>query len=103
VLATVSSFFILRRTFHKIKTVDSTEQKAFLTESCSRNGRKVSDECNIFCEWFLNTLHYNDATLNTFFFTDEAWFCETGCVNSQNMRTWSAENPHLYLSPLYST
>jgi hypothetical protein len=25
-----------------------------------------------FCEWFLDTLHNDDGTLN--FFTDEAWF-----------------------------
>jgi hypothetical protein len=32
-----------------------------------------------FCEWFLDTLHNDDGTLN--FFTDEAWFYA---------------NPHLY-------
>jgi hypothetical protein len=39
----------------------------------------------------LETLHTDDATLNKIFFTDEAWFYNTGYMNSQNMRIWSAD------------
>jgi uncharacterized protein YpiB (UPF0302 family) len=47
----------------------------------------------------LNTLHNDDATLNKIMFIDEAWFYKRGYVNSQNMQTWSAENPHFFLHP----
>lgn len=30
------------------------------------------------------------------FFSDEAWFHLSGYVNSQNYRTWSTENPHVF-------
>jgi hypothetical protein len=43
--------------------------------------------------------HNDDATLNKTLFIDEAWFYKRGYVNSQNMQTWSAENPHLFLHP----
>lgn len=47
-----------------------------------------------YCEWFSNVL--NDELLDITFYSDEAWFHLTGYVNSQNMRMWSAENPHIY-------
>jgi hypothetical protein len=31
-----------------------------------------------------------------FFFDDEAWFHLLGYLNSQNIRMWSAENPHFF-------
>ncbi|CAH1374537.1 unnamed protein product, partial [Tenebrio molitor] len=35
-------------------------------------------------------------------FSDEAWFHLSGYVNSQNMRIWSTENPHVYVeAPLH--
>jgi hypothetical protein len=40
--------------------------------------------------------------LDKSFFSDEAWFEMSGYVNSQNMRMWSAENPHFYTqTPLH--
>lgn len=50
-----------------------------------------------FCEWFLNTLNNDNDTLMKTFFTDESWFYLSGYVNSQNMRTWDAENPHVFV------
>lgn len=35
--------------------------------------------------------------LDKTFFTDEAWFHLSGYVNSQNYRTWGAENPHVFI------
>jgi hypothetical protein len=44
----------------------------------------------------------NDNILDKSFFSDEAWFEMSGYVNSQNMRMWSAENPHFYTqTPLH--
>lgn len=54
-----------------------------------------------YCEWFMNTIN-NDATLNITFYSDEAWFHLSGYVNSQNMRMWSAVNPHFNIeAPLH--
>jgi len=54
-----------------------------------------------FCEWFLNNLD-NDDILDISFYTDEAYFQLNGYVNSQNMRMWSAENPHEFIeAPLH--
>lgn len=47
-----------------------------------------------FCHWFNETLN-NDEVLDLTFFTDEAWFHLSGYINSQNYRTWCAENPHV--------
>jgi hypothetical protein len=54
-----------------------------------------------FCQWFLTNLNDNNI-LDKSFFSDEAWFEMSGYVNSQNMRMWSAENPHFYTqTPLH--
>ena len=51
------------------------------------------------CEQLVGTLP-NDALL---FFSDEAYFHLTGCVNKQNMRYWSEMNPkELHQRPLHS-
>lgn len=47
-----------------------------------------------YCNWFNQHLT-NNAVLDLCFFSDEAWFHLTGYINSQNYRTWSAENPHV--------
>ena len=53
-----------------------------------------------FSRWFLATM--TDDILNRTFFSDEAWFHLSGYVNSQNMRMWSAENPHFFVeTPLH--
>lgn len=55
-----------------------------------------------FCQWFLDVLNNNQEALRKTFFTDEAWFYRQGYVNSQNFRTWSAENPHVFVeTPLH--
>lgn len=48
-----------------------------------------------FCRWF-NAHQRADEILDLSFYTDEAWFHLTGYVNSQNYRTWSAVNPHIF-------
>lgn len=54
-----------------------------------------------FCQWFLDN-HNNDEAMDNIFFSDEAYFHLSGYVNSQNMRWWSAENPHYYVEqPLH--
>lgn len=54
-----------------------------------------------YCQWFTDNL-MNDDLLNLTFFSDEAWFHLSGYINSQNMRMWSSENPHIFLeSPLH--
>lgn len=47
-----------------------------------------------YCQYFLEHLNDN-AILNKTFFTDEGWFHLNGYINSQNYRTWAAENPHV--------
>jgi hypothetical protein len=49
-----------------------------------------------YCQWFLNHLNNNDIPNKTFF-SDESWFHFSGYVNSQNMRSWHAENPHEFI------
>lgn len=48
-----------------------------------------------YCQWFMDHLN-NDDALNMTFFSDEAWIHLSGYVNSQNCRTWSSENPHVF-------
>ncbi|RZC41659.1 hypothetical protein BDFB_014107, partial [Asbolus verrucosus] len=45
-----------------------------------------------YCKWLLH--NRNDDILDLTSFTDETWFHLEGHVKSQNMRTWSIENPH---------
>ncbi|RZC35577.1 hypothetical protein BDFB_015143 [Asbolus verrucosus] len=55
-----------------------------------------------YCYWFNNNL-MNDELLNLTFFSDEAWFHLSGYINSQNMRMWSTDNPHIFIeSPLHA-
>lgn len=49
-----------------------------------------------YCHWFNQNLNDNDI-LDISFFSDEAWFHLSGYVNSQNYRTWGAENPHVFM------
>lgn len=54
-----------------------------------------------YCQWFLNNINNNDI-LNLTWFTDEAWFHLDGYLNSQNMRTWATDNPHMFVeTPLH--
>ena len=48
-----------------------------------------------YCQWFLQNMNRNEI-LDRTFFTDEAYFHLSGYVNSQNYRTWSTENPHVF-------
>jgi hypothetical protein len=51
--------------------------------------------------WFQNNLN-NDRLLDLSFFSDEAWCHVSGYVNSQNVRYWSSENPHVFVeAPLH--
>lgn len=50
----------------------------------------------LYCQWFMQRLMNNDELLNVTFYSDEAWFHLSGYVNSQNMRLWSADNPHIF-------
>lgn len=55
-----------------------------------------------FCQRFIDTFIGNDEVMKKIMFTDESWFHLSGYVNSQNMRMWSAENPHFFIeSPLH--
>ena len=55
-----------------------------------------------YCRWIVNNL-MNDDLLNLTFFSDEAWFHLSGYVNSQNMRMWSTDNPHVFTeTPLHA-
>jgi hypothetical protein len=54
-----------------------------------------------YCNWFQNNLN-NDRLLDLSFFSDEAWCHVSGYVNSQNVRYWSSENPHVFVeAPLH--
>lgn len=48
-----------------------------------------------YCQWFNENINNNEM-LDKTFFSDEAWFHLNGYVNAQNMRMWSAENPHYF-------
>jgi hypothetical protein len=39
----------------------------------------------------------NNDILDKCLFSDEAWFHLSGYLNKQNMRIWSAENPHEFV------
>ena len=55
-----------------------------------------------YCHWFVNNL-MNDDLLNLTFFSDEAWFHLSGYINSQNMRMWSTDKPHIFIeTPLHA-
>lgn len=56
-----------------------------------------------FCEWFLNNFQEeNSGAFEKTFFTDEAYFYLSGYVNSQNMRMWNTQNPHVFVErPLH--
>lgn len=48
-----------------------------------------------FCNWFLGSVHDGNLDPQLMFMSDEAWFHLSGHVNSQNVRMWSTENPHI--------
>ena len=48
-------------------------------------------------KWFNQTM--NNDRLAATFFSDKAWFHLSRYINSQNMRMWSAENPHYFEKP----
>lgn len=48
-----------------------------------------------YCRWFRSFVNDNGIeSLNTVFFSDEAWIHLDGYLNSQNTRIWAAQNPH---------
>ncbi|XP_031338283.1 uncharacterized protein LOC116167171 [Photinus pyralis] len=49
-----------------------------------------------YCHWFNERLNDNNL-LDLTFYSDEAWVHLSGYVNSQNYRTWAAENPHIFV------
>lgn len=54
-----------------------------------------------YCQWFNEHLNNNNL-LDLTFFSDEAWVHLSGYVNSQNYRTWAADNPHNFVeTPLH--
>jgi hypothetical protein len=54
-----------------------------------------------YCNRFQNNLN-NDRLFDLSFFSDEAWCHVSGYVNSQNVRYWSSENPHVFVeAPLH--
>jgi hypothetical protein len=49
-----------------------------------------------------NTPENDERALSKTVFTDEAYFHLSGYMNSENIRMWSAENPHYYVEqPLH--
>lgn len=55
-----------------------------------------------FSDWALGKLHENPEFHRKIIFSDEAHFWLNGFVNKQNMRYWTATNPHvLSETPLY--
>lgn len=56
-----------------------------------------------FCNWTRAKIENDPEFLQRIIFSDESWFYISGYVNSQNMRTWSAENPHeIIQEPLHA-
>ena len=56
-----------------------------------------------YCLWFKELVCSTPEVMDITWFTDEAWFHQTGYVNSQNSKTWATENPHgIHESPLHS-
>jgi hypothetical protein len=59
-----------------------------------------------FCSWFLQSVIKGEVDPQLMFFSDEAWFhlqgCAGICINMQNNRYWSSQNPHLTLTVLSS-
>jgi hypothetical protein len=47
-------------------------------------------------EWFAHFIRGGTDILDKVFFSDEAWFQQSGYVNIQNRSIWSAENPHTF-------
>lgn len=68
---------------YKIQAVSELKQEDFGTRTQ-------------YCQWFLHYIN-NDNILDKCFFSDEAWFHLSGYLNKQNMRMWSAENPHEFI------
>jgi hypothetical protein len=48
-----------------------------------------------FCSWFLQSAVEGEIDQQLTFFSHEAWFHLQGCINTQNNRYWSQQNPHL--------
>jgi hypothetical protein len=56
-----------------------------------------------YCRWFRQFVRNGVDILDNEFLSDATWFHLSGCVNSQNSRFWSSENPHLFHEvPLHS-
>lgn len=56
-----------------------------------------------FCEWFLEKLDADNEFIGKLIMSDEAHFNLSGCVNRQNLRFWSTENPmEIMEMPLHS-
>jgi hypothetical protein len=47
------------------------------------------------CSWFLQSVVEGEIDRQLKFFPDEARFHLQGCINTQNNRYWSSQNPHL--------
>ena len=55
-----------------------------------------------YCRWLLSMVEEGRLDPLLYFMSDEAWFHLSGYVNSQNMRYWSSENPHvIHETPLH--
>ena len=69
-----------------------------LTKNFSRK-HNVDERAARFCRGMIETLPH-DAVV---FFSDEAHFHLSGCVNKQNFRYWSENNPRvIHQKPLHS-
>jgi hypothetical protein len=56
-----------------------------------------------YCIWFTHFIWRGIDILDKVFYSGEAWFHLSGCINSQNSRIWSAENLHSFHErPLHS-
>ncbi len=53
-----------------------------------------------FCRWFQKCIAKRIDVLDTTFFSDEAWFCLSGYVNTQNTCYWSFTNPNQEIEKL---
>jgi hypothetical protein len=71
--------------------------------SCVQELRLSDKEKRVkYCEWFLKKTVDGELDQMLYFLSDKALFHLSGHVKSQNIRYWSAENPHnLHQVPLH--